>query len=323
MKKPTGKKKPTKKTGKKINWPIYNRMLKNRVSLTVWFSKDVVNSWYNVSEVSQKGRGFQRIYSDTAIEVLSLIRFQFHLTLRSLEGFATSLMEIMKITDLCVPDYTTLSRRLEKCEIKIRKKRKSGKVKSGENIHVVVDSTGLKVFGEGEWKVRQHGYTKRRTWRKIHLCVDESSNEIIGACLTDNSFKDNEVLPGMLKENKKGIVRISGDGAYDASNCWNFCQSNGIEGVFPPRKGARIKRHGNCAGPPLQRDEHIRMIRRGGKKRWKGESGYSRRSIAETAMYRIKALFGERILSRRFANQANEVFLKCQLLNMMSTPKVL
>ena len=207
-----------------------------------------------------------------------------------------------------MPDYTTLSRRLEKCEIKIRKKRKSGKVKSGENIHVVVDSTGLKVFGEGEWKVRQHGYTKRRTWRKIHLCVDESSNEIIGACLTDNSFKDNEVLPGMLKENKKGIVRISGDGAYDASNCWNFCQSNGIEGVFPPRRGARIKRHGNCAGPPLQRDEHIRMIRRGGKKRWKGESGYSRRSIAETAMYRIKALFGERILSRRFANQANEVF---------------
>ena len=100
MKKPEKIKKPTKRAKRKINWPVYNRMLKNRGALTVWFSKDVIHSLYNMSEVSQKGRGFQKIYSDTAIEVLSLIRFQFHLTLRSLEGFSTSLMKIMDLSDM-------------------------------------------------------------------------------------------------------------------------------------------------------------------------------------------------------------------------------
>ena len=243
---------------RKINWPAYNKQLVRRGSLTFLFSEDVAHNWYNTSP---KGSGFQRVYTDTAIEVLSLIRFQFRLTLRATQGFVESLAQLIpELSSLNIPDYSTLSRRLRNCQISF------GKIKSKEAVYVVIDSTGLKVFGEGEWKVRQHGYTKRRTWKKLHLCVNESNSEIISASFTDNSFKDNEVFKEMLEGMESQVSKVSGDGAYDAQECWDFCHSRGIKGIFPPRKGAKIKKHGNCKGEVLPRDEHIRMIRRMGKK---------------------------------------------------------
>ncbi len=147
---------------KKINWKPYNKELIKRGSITFWFSKDVKNDWFANSE---GGRGFQPVYSDTAIKAISLIRFHFGLTLRSVQGFTESLLKLMGVS---LP------------------------------VHAVIDSTGLKVFGEGEWKVRQHGYAKRRTWRKLHLCLDEETGEILSTCLTDNSFKDSEVFEDLV-----------------------------------------------------------------------------------------------------------------------------
>ena len=243
---------------RKINWKAYNKQLIQRGSLTLLFSKDIAHNWYNISP---KGSGFQRIYTDTAIEVLSLIRFQFRLTLRATQGFVESLVCLMpELSGLNIPNYSTMCRRLGKSQIDL------GKMKSGGAIYAVVDSTGLKVFGEGEWKVRQHGYTKRRTWRKLHLCVNESNSEIISASLTDNTYKDNEVFKEVVEDLGSEVSKVGGDGAYDTRECWNFCHSHGMEGVFPPRKGARIERHGNRKGEPLPRDETIRMIRRIGKK---------------------------------------------------------
>ena len=300
---------------RKIKWKAYNKELIQRGSLTILFSEDIAHKWYNSS---LKGSGFQKVYTDTAIEILSLIRFRFRLTLRATQGFVESLTGLIpKLSGLSIPDYSTLSRRLRKCWIDF------GKMRSGEAIYTVVDSTGLKVFGEGEWKVRQHGYTKRRTWKKLHLCVNEKNSEIISASFTDNSFKDNELFTEMLGGLEEEVSKVGGDGAYDTRECWDFCRLNGIEGIFPPRKGAKIRKHGNCKGELLARDEHIRIIRRKGKKKWKKESGYSRRSIAETAMYRFKTLLGDKLSSREFNRQANEAFIKCKLLNMMSVPKVL
>jgi len=166
---------------RKINWKAYNKELIKTGSLTFLFSEDVAHNWYNTAP---KGSGFQKVYTDTAIEILSLIRFQFHLTLRSTQGFAESLACLIPgLSGLNIPDYSTLSRRLGKCEISF------GKIRTGGPIYAVVDSAGLKVFGEGEWKVRQHGYTKRRTWKKLHLCVNESSSETISASFTDNCVK--------------------------------------------------------------------------------------------------------------------------------------
>ena len=138
--------------------------------------------------------------------------------------------------------------------------------------------------------------------------------------LSDNSFKDNEVFEDLVDGVDGEINQISADGAYDSKNCYSKSNDEGIYLVTPPRRGAVIKKHGNCAGPPEPRDIHIREIREMGRKRWKKRNNYHRRSISETAMYRFKTLLGERLSSREFDRQANEAFIKCQILNKMLTP---
>lgn len=299
---------------KKINWKDYNKALVNRGKITLWFPKDADKSWY--APPSGK-RGSSYRYSDAAIESLSLLRFKFGLTLRALQGFAQSLFGLMGLK-IEVPDYTTLCRRLGKLSPKIKRM-----IKEGRPIHVVMDSTGLKVYGDGEWNSRQHGPSKRRTWRKLHLAVDESNSQIVGAALSDNSFKDNELFEDLVDAIDGEITQISADGAYDSRDCYEKSLEEGINLVTPPRRDGRIKNHGNCAGPPHPRDIHLREIRAFGRKQWKEKSGYHRRSLAETGMYRFKVLVGDKLSSRDFNRQANEAIIKCQILNRMPVPSAL
>ena len=217
-----------------------------------------------------------------------------------------------------IPDYTTLCRRLKKLSLKIH-----SKVHSKKEIHIVIDSTGLKVYGEGEWKVRQHGYSKRRTWKKLHLAVDESNSQIKSVVLSDNSFKDNELFEDLLTVVDDRISQVSADGAYDSRSCYNICKDKGIKLVVPPRKTAVIQKHGNCRGSPVLRDIHIREIKKVGRKQWKEKNKYHRISISETTMYRFKTLLGDKLSSREFKHQANEVFIKCKILNQMTVPSSL
>ena len=298
-----------------INWPLYSNSLINRGKITFWLSKDLSKGWYNKKKTGS--RGASHTYSPSAIEALSLIRFKFKLTLRETQGFALSLEGLMGL-GVKIPNYSTLARRLKGCCQKLK-----AKILKGETIHVVVDSTGLKVFGEGEWKVRQHGYSKRRTWMKLHLAVNEANNQILSMVLTDNSYKDNEVFEELMDHVPGEIHQATGDGAYDAKNCWSWVHENGVRGVFPPRKGAKLKNHGNAHVKPSQRDNLIRLRREVGKKKWKKKTKYSRRSLAETAMYRFKTLLGENLSSRSGFNQLAEALIKCNILNQMPTPSVL
>ena len=234
--------------------------------------------------------------------------------MRSTEGFARSLAKQIGL-DIEIPNYTTLCRRLQKLSVKLQKK-----LSSKKSLHIVIDSTGLKVYGEGEWKVRQHGYSKRRIWKKLHLAVDESNSQIESVVLSDNSFKDNELFEDLLTGVDDRINQVSADGAYDSRSCYNICKDKGIKLVVPPRKNALIERHGNCHDPPLPRDTHIREIKKIGRKKWKEKHKYHRRSVSETAMYRLKTLLGDKLASREFQRQANEVFIKCKILNQMKTP---
>lgn len=298
---------------KQINWKTYNKKLIERGSITFWFPKDIKTRWLNDSI----GPGFQKIYSDEAIEVVSMIKFFFKQPLRATQGFTGSLMDLLGF-DLPVPDYSTLSRRMKKLNVSL------GKLKNkGKKIHVVLDSTGLKVFGEGEWKVRQHGYSKRRTWMKLHLAVDEADGEILSMSLTENSFKDNELFEDLLDGFEDEISDASADGAYDDQKIWSFCDEKNINPLIPPKKGAAIKQHGNCKAPAIKRDEIIRSIKKHGKKTWLLSSGYSRRSISETAMFRFKTLLGQTLSSRDFERQVNEVAIKCKILNRMPCPSTL
>ena len=161
-----------------INWKVYNQKLTNRGSITFLFSKGTAASWYN-SVPSGRG-GFQKIYSDAVIEVLSLIRSRYKMSLRSLQGFAQSLFKLSGFRGIKVPHFATLSRRLGKSKVKLsggKRGKKLRKVK--ENIYVVVDSTDFKIFREKEWKTHQHAYSNRQTWKKLHLCVDKKDNKSI------------------------------------------------------------------------------------------------------------------------------------------------
>lgn len=199
-----------------------------------------------------------------------------------------------------------------------RNEQKTGRViPKDKAVHVVVDSTGVKVYGEGEWKVRTHGVGKRRTWRKLHLGVDEGSGEILAAVVTTNDVADCEVLSDLLEQIEQDIEQLSGDGGYDTFDCYDAMAARKALATIPPRSNAKIQQHGNSKAQPHPRDENLRRVRQVGCKQWKQESGYHRRSLSETAMFRLKTIFGGKLRRRFFDNQAVELFLQCAALNRM------
>lgn len=298
---------------KKINWPLYNQELKNRGSITLWLAPGFEKLWINKTKTGNKGAS--HTYSDEAIRITYQIQSRFQLILRSTQGFIDSIFKFLKLK-IQAPDYTTVSRRLTGQD------KLDELTKSSDPIHVVLDSTGLKIYGKGEWKVRQHGHSKRRTWRKLHLAVNEANKEILAVLLTGNDVKDSQVI-GELLENIKKIDQVTGDGAYDADNCYSEVENRGGIPVFPPKSNAVIHQHGNLNATPLIRDEHIRYRNEMGSTNWKIDLRYSRRSLAETAMYRFKTIFGGKLSSRLFKNQSAEAKIKCGILNKFKTPSVL
>lgn len=290
------------------NWSEYNAGLKRRGSLTFWLEETVLDAWYN-STLSGK-RGASNDYSDLAIATFATLKSVYQQAGRQTQGLLESLFELMGI-DLSVPDHSTVSRRIGKLEVSLPV------IPKDRAVHVVVDSTGIKVYGEGEWKTRQHGVSKRRTWRKLHLGVDEATGEIVAAVVTPNHVHDGEVLGELLEQIEGEIEQVSADGAYDHRHCYQEITERDARAVIPPRKDAKIWQHGNCKAPVHPRDENLRYIRKHGRKKWKRDAHYHRRSIAETTMFRFKATFGGRVRYRNFDNQGVELLLQCAALNRM------
>jgi hypothetical protein len=294
------------------NWSEYNEALRQRGNLTVWFSQEAIEKWY-YDGPPQQGAQFE--YSDVAIETALTFRSLFRLPFRQTEGFVRSLIELMGLA-LQTPDYSILCRRQGALQVDLAVRHTS------EPVHVVVDSTGAKVFGEGEWKVRQHGWSKHRTWRKLHLCVDEATVEILASTLTTNATHDAHQVVPLLEQIDRPVTAFGGDGSYDKWGVYDALvdppgQDTSIVPVIPPQHNARITQHGNSRKPPLPRDEAIRAIRKIGRKRWKAENGYHRRSLAETAMSRYKMIFGPTLLAHTFERQQVEARTNCAILNRM------
>jgi hypothetical protein len=290
------------------NWSEYNAGLKQRGSLTFWLCEDVLEAWYNPT-LSGK-RGASKDYSDLAIITCVTLKSVYHQAGRQTQGLLESLFSLMDVA-LEVPDHSTVSRRMGQLEVILPVVPKEG------SIHLVVDSTGVKIYGEGEWKTRQHGWSKRRTWRKLHLGVDEATGEILAGVVTMNNVHDGEVLKDILDNIEGEIKQVSGDGAYDQLHCYDEIAEREAIASIPPRKDAVIQRHGNRKAPPHPRDENLRAIRKHGRKKWKQDINYHRRSLAETTMFRLKAIFGGKLRARKFDNQAAEVLLQCAALNRM------
>ena len=291
------------------NWRKYNESLVQRGSITFWFNDEVIEQWHHVNDRPKVGHPF--VYSNTAIECLLTLRELFQLPYRQTEGLARSLARLMQV-EIPIPDYTSLAKRAAKAGISLDVAHTTG------SIDVVVDSTGLKVFGEGEWKMRKHGKGKRRTWRKLHLAVNPQTQEIVAETLTESGVHDADQVDDLLDQIDAPMDAFYGDGAYDQWKVYGTLEGNGIRPIIPPRRNAKIKRHGNSSQPPLPRDQAIREIRRKGRKPWKESVGYHRRSLSETAMYRMKCCFGNKLKNRLLENQCPEVRVRSKILNQFT-----
>ena len=291
------------------NWSEYDQALVQRGAITVWISGDFEKTWF-YDGPTQCGSQFD--YSEQAITLMLTVKNVFHLSNRAAEGFVRSLFELLKVT-LPVPDHTTISRRGKALKVRLPRK-------AVGHIDLVMDSTGLKIYGEGEWKVRAHGKSKRRTWRKLHLGVEPKSGEIEVAALTEAKISDDAMAEPLLEQLAQPIDNFAADGAYDKRKVYDSLNQHAPNArvLIPPRKNARIWQHGNTKAERLKRDENLRYIRKHGRKAWKHDSGYHVRSLAETAMFRMKIIFGDELSTRLMATQATQALIRCAALNTMT-----
>ncbi len=287
---------------KTTNWAAYNAALKTRGSLTIWLDKEML--WY--APASGK-RGRQQTFTDAAIEVCLSIKCLFGLALRQSLGLVQSLLRLAGL-DWRVPDFSTISRRQKTLQVQLPYR------PSATALDLLVDSTGIKFLGEGEWKRKKHGAEYRRQWRKVHLGIDAHTLEIRAIEVTDNSVGDAPMLPELLAQIPQGepVASVSGDGAYDTRACHAAIAQRGAAAIIPPRKNAQLWTSAS-AGAKVRNDA-VQACKRLGWRIWKRWSGYHRRSLVETKMHCFKRL-GERVMARTFERQVTELHVRVALLN--------
>ncbi len=304
----------TETTYKIRNWSEYNRALIQRGSITVWMDEKAIKNWFSSYHTCRAGR--PATYSDEAILMILILREVYKRSLRNLQGFVQSLFQVMGL-DLPVPSYTQISRRAKSLH-----KRVNRLIHGKQARHIIFDSTGLKVHGEGEWKVKVHGKSKRRTWRKFHIGIDAMSQDIICCELTGNNKGDAEVAEQMLGKISCKVKSARGDGAYDASRFRKKVHDKGGVCIVPPPRDAAYKGATEEAWEK-ERDDALAAIQGfggddAGRRLWKMFSGYYERSLVETAMFRVKRMFGGRLKARSIGSQKTEAICKCMIINKMN-----
>lgn len=297
--------KKTKRQYRIRNWPQYNKALVRRGSLTLWLDEHATQTW--LSTDYRIGRGRPQLYADAAILCSLMLREVYHLPLRSTQGLVSSLLQLMGV-QLPVPHYSTLSRRARRIELQLSVAANRGP------LHLIVDSTGLKLYGEGEWCVRGRGWSKRRTWRKLHIMMDAATQQIRVALLTNKEMVDPRVLPRLLKQVGEPVESVTADGAYDSRECYRAIHQKGARAVIPPRKGSTLWEDEYLR----ERNSNLGGVHRLGVKGWKKKAGYHRRSLVETAIFRLKTLFADKLRNREAKRQATEVVMRCLALNRMT-----
>ena len=293
---------PAKTTYKATNWHSYNQALRQRGSLTVWFDPSM--QW----EAAPSGRrGRQQAYSDAAIQACLTIKVLLGLPLRQTTGFVASRLELSGL-GWAVPDFSTLSRRQKTLDVTIPYRGSKGP------LHLLIDSTGIKVEGEGEWHARKHGGPKRRVWRKIHLGIDEETLESRAVEITGSHIGDAPVLPDLLNQipADEQIGSVTADGAYDTRKCHKAIADRGAHAVIPPRKNAKLWK--TVTAGAMARNEALRASKYLGRALWRRWSGYHRRSRVETKMHCVK-LLGQRLMARDFDRQVAELQVRIAVLN--------
>jgi hypothetical protein len=301
---------PIKDKYKVKNWKAYNKSLVQRGSITIWLEESVLRAWRDISK--EKKVVGERLYADCVIQCCLLLGQVYHQPLRQTTGFVASLLALLGYKDYAVPDYSTLCRRQSCLPVEV-----SQVLAGKQKINIALDSTGLKVYGEGEWKVRQHGVSKRRTWRKLHIGVDVLTQEIVFVELTTNAEDDAAVATKLLKGKTDKLSSFTGDGAYDDFKLRELL-GNAVKQIIPPPKDAVVRRGTKEKPLPAylqQRNQAVAFIQQQDSKAWKIKEGYHQRSLSEIVMFRYKNTFTAQMKARKMENQKTEVELKCKILN--------
>jgi hypothetical protein len=290
------------------NWSEYDAALRQRGSLTIWFSEEAIAGWQAEPRTTPGG---QPSYSDLAITTALTLRAVFRLALRQTEGLIGSLLQLLGL-DLAVPDHSTLSRRAETLQVP-RPWSGSG----SEPLHLLVDSTGLRLCGPGEWLVEKHGSKARRSWRKLHLGVDADTGRIVASALTDKAVDDGSQVGPLLDQIDSPVASFTADGAFDRDDVYNEVAARHPEAavVVPPRSGAVPSDTAETA--PTQRDRHLEVIAARGRMGWQKVSGYNWRALIEADIGRFKRVIGDRLRSHTDGRQGTEMAIAVRALNRM------
>lgn len=288
----------------KRNWQEYNKKLVNRGNIFLWIEKDTFNQWI----VKKKKRG-RPSFSSSVIQAGWFLKTFFRCTLRALQGFLDSLIQIMK-QDYRSPHYSLFCKRAAEAAALLPKMTKT------RPTDLIIDSSGLKILGEGEWKDKVHRSKTRKSWVKLHIAVDARTQEITAAVLSDEYTADSCVLPTLVEKSPKSVKKVLADGAYDRSSVRKFLINRKIDPCIPPRRGGKLRKE-----PYMEsRNQDLLAIRGlGGSEEafalWKKLRQYHRRSLVETAFSRLKSLFGNRLNNKKLANQQAEAFFRLHALN--------
>ncbi len=287
------------------NWTEYDRALVQRGDITLWISEDAIESW----KPAPTGlRGAQRKFSDHAIETALTLRACLQkLPLRQAEGFLRSVLSLMGV-NLEAPDHTTLSRRSQRLDLAL------SPPPANEPIHLIVDSTGLSIVGEGEWAAAKYGGRGRRGWKKLHLGVDRSG-VIVAEVLTDGNVDDAKTALDLIDAVEDNLASLTADAAYDTRAIYDVAAARRAKVVVPPIKTATRSRRRSA--PPSARDRTIMRVREVGLRRWKKEVGYHRQARVENTFFRYKTIIGPGLRARHRESQKAEAIIACSILNRM------
>lgn len=287
------------------NWSSYNAALRRRGSMLIWVDQDM--AWL----APREGRpGRPSVFSDAAIQFCLSVKVLFKLPLRQTAGMVASLLRLAGL-DWPVPDFSTLCRRQRTLAVQIPYRRIDGP------LNLLVDSTGIKFLGDGEWQARKHGVQGRRQWRKVHLVMDTATSDIRALEFTPSSDGDSPILPellGQIPEDEQ-IGTVTADGAYDTRRCHTAITQRGAIPIIPIRKNGRAWKEDGPAAKA--RNETLRATKHYGRAFWKHWTGYHARSRVEAKMRCLKA-FGERIAARDPDRQTAEIHIRVALMNRFS-----
>ena len=296
---------------KVMNWTAYDASLRRRGSLTIWFSDEAIAAWRAAPWTT---RGAQPWYSSLAILTALTLRAVFRLALRQTEGLIGSIMDLLGLA-LPVPDHSTLSRRAQTLVVP---RPRSGSAAEHEPMHLLVDSTGLKLCGAGEWLVEKHGAKRRRSWRKLHIGMDANTGEIIAAALTMNDVDDASQVGPLLDQVEGPVASFTADGAYDQDSVYPAVTNRDpdAEVIVPPRTTAVLSKAAET--DPKQRDRHLQCMAGTGRIGWQKTSGYNKRSRVEAAIgRRFKQTIGDGLRFREQGRRTTEVDVAVYVLNRM------